>query len=605
MFLPSALRFAMNERKFGPYQSVGVLGKGGMGTVFKAVHEVSGAHVAIKMLHAHESNDQYFRSRFESEIETLLKLQHPNIVRLLSYGEEEGEIYFAMELVDGSSLYDLQKHGRLFEWREVVDIAMQIAEGLKHAHDRGIVHRDIKPGNLLLTQANQLKITDFGIAKLFGGSQITLPGGIIGTVDFMSPEQAQGQLVTARSDLYSVGCVIYMLLARRVPWPAKNLSELLQNLQKPIRPLSAFASDVPYSLDKIVAKLLERDPAKRIGSAQALVNRLQELLDEVVKVADAPTCLSDDASFDFLEDQKTEGGKSSKAVQVNPTVPSRSRENKTASDELRPSLAPTIDDAGEGEYQLAGDEQKGRRQKATYYTEVAELRTAPTKTSIPASSVSGHIWPYVLGLLILFGVGVYGVIRVAMSEPTADELYQEISSSFDDPARLQTLSDQFVDRFPHDERSGELKQSVAKSNSDRYTKRLLLRLKLRGNSALSTIESEYVRAIQLRDIEPDRCLSILESVIATFTDVDDLNSDDLSCLAAINGIIEAVRQESSQYQVKQIASLKRSLESAVSKMGSDPEQAKNMLSGIVSLYRDRTWAKGLVAEAEGLLKSIP
>ena len=212
----------MALEKIGPYEFKGVLGRGGMGSVFRGVHKDTGEVHAVKVLAPNYANDDHFRGRFEAEIESLLKLNHRNIVRILSFGQEDGMLFFSMELVEGNSLFQMQKGGYRFDWRAVLQIVKDVSAGLRHAHDRGIIHRDLKPGNLLMTydedsKPDFVKITDFGIAKRFGSSQNT-GQNVLGTMDFMSPEQAKGELVTIRSDLYSLGSVMYALLSGKPPF---------------------------------------------------------------------------------------------------------------------------------------------------------------------------------------------------------------------------------------------------------------------------------------------------------------------------------------------------------------------------------------------------
>ncbi|MFO0455345.1 MAG: serine/threonine protein kinase [Planctomycetota bacterium] len=184
----------------GPYEILGVLGRGGMGTVYRAKHFETGELVALKALSHNYTEDEHFRQRFESEINALLKLDHPNIVRLIGYGQDEGALYFAMELVEGKSLFHLQREFRTFDWRDVLVIAKDVAAGLRHAHDRGIIHRDLKPGNLLKAPSGAIKVTDFGIAKSFGQDNNTRDN-VVGTIDFMSPEQANANPLNDRTDL--------------------------------------------------------------------------------------------------------------------------------------------------------------------------------------------------------------------------------------------------------------------------------------------------------------------------------------------------------------------------------------------------------------------
>ncbi|MGH7139924.1 MAG: serine/threonine protein kinase, partial [Pirellulales bacterium] len=264
--------------RLGPYQIGRKLGRGGMGTVYGAVHVETGEPAAVKVLSAALAQEEGFRERFESEIESLKKLHHPNIVRLFGYGEQDGHHFYGMELVEGRSLEEELLAGRKFDWREVTDLAIQVCRALKHAHDRGVIHRDIKPANLLLADDGTLKLSDFGIAKLFGNTGLTADGGVLGTAEYMAPEQADGRPVTHRCDLYSLGGVMYALLARRPPFRAATMVEMLQ-LQRFAQPepVRRFAPDAPAEMEAIVSLLLEKDPEKRVPTAMVLSRRLEAM----------------------------------------------------------------------------------------------------------------------------------------------------------------------------------------------------------------------------------------------------------------------------------------------------------------------------------------
>jgi len=195
----------MQLEQLGPYKIGRTLGRGGMGTVYAGVSLESGEDAAVKVLSAAMAREEGFRERFEAEIESLRKLSHPNIVKLFGFGEQDGHLFYSMELVDGHSLEEELQAGRTFDWRETTDLAIQVCRALKHAHDRGVIHRDIKPANLLLAADGTVKLSDFGIAKLFGNSGMTADGGVLGTAEYMAPEQADGRPVTHRCDLYSLG----------------------------------------------------------------------------------------------------------------------------------------------------------------------------------------------------------------------------------------------------------------------------------------------------------------------------------------------------------------------------------------------------------------
>src|SRR5262245_9559591 len=264
--------------RLGPYEIDKPLGKGGMGSVYSATDANTGQRVAIKALTPHLAMASGFRERFEAEIESLKTLRHDGIVRLYGYGEQDGVLFYSMELVDGISLEDEIKAGRRFSWREVTNIAIQLSLALKHAHDHGIIHRDIKPANILLHDDEHVKLADFGIARLFGTTSLTTAGGVLGTADYMSPEQADGRPVTARCDQYSLGGVMYALLAGRPPFRAKNLPQMLQmqRFASP-EPVRRYAPETPEQLERVVMQLLAKDPADRFPNTQVLARHLQAM----------------------------------------------------------------------------------------------------------------------------------------------------------------------------------------------------------------------------------------------------------------------------------------------------------------------------------------
>ena len=233
--------------------------------------------VAVKLLSPALATDATFRERFSSEIESLKKLRHPNIVQLYGYGEQDGQLYYSMELIEGSNLQEELRRGRRFTWRDVTQIAIDVCAALKHAHDHGVIHRDLKPANLLYTQDDRVKLLDFGIAKLFGNTGVTT-GSVMGTADYMAPEQAEGRAVGPRTDLYSLGSVMYALLAGRPPFVGKSVPEVVHKVRfEPPIPVSRIAADVPVELDHLIEQLLEKNPQKRIPTALATAHRLKAM----------------------------------------------------------------------------------------------------------------------------------------------------------------------------------------------------------------------------------------------------------------------------------------------------------------------------------------
>lgn len=254
------------------------LGRGGMGRVFLAQEEIGGRQAAIKVLGAELAQEVGFLQRFQREIETLSTLDHPGIVRFYESGFENGLYFYAMEYVEGQSLEEVLKEQGKLPWQDVLDIALQICPALRHVHDHGIIHRDIKPPNILRSVTGQIKLTDFGIAKVFASQHLTSTGGVVGTAEYLSPEQTMGKPVSKRSDLYSLGVVLYFLLTGRPPFEGSTFVELLHKhrygqFDKP----SKLVHGLPYELDELVCQLLEKEPAKRPPDCLVLGRQLEAL----------------------------------------------------------------------------------------------------------------------------------------------------------------------------------------------------------------------------------------------------------------------------------------------------------------------------------------
>jgi serine/threonine-protein kinase len=239
--------------------------------VYLAHDEELDRPVALKILADNLAGDATFRDRFEREARLAARLSHPNVVRVFDVGESEGRPFIVMEYVEGDTVADeLARHGALPPAR-AVDLALQICSGLEAAHASGLVHRDVKPRNLLLRPDGVLKIADFGIARAAESTRLTEIGTILGTAAYLAPEQAEGLEATPAADLYSVGAVLYELLTGRVPYAATSLVELLAKQQAgPPAPIGG----VPASLELAVVRCLDPDPAERPPSAAALAGEL-------------------------------------------------------------------------------------------------------------------------------------------------------------------------------------------------------------------------------------------------------------------------------------------------------------------------------------------
>ncbi|MFW9816855.1 MAG: protein kinase [Candidatus Thorarchaeota archaeon] len=259
------------------YRIVEKIGAGGMGEVYLADDTKLKRKVALKFLPGHLSGDPDFKTRFVREAEATAKLNHPNIITIYEVSEYNGRPYFAMELVEGQSLRDLAK-GKDLSVDKIIELAIQICDGLGAAHDSKVVHRDIKPSNIVIDSYGRPKILDFGLATIQGGEHLTKTGSTLGTVRYMSPEQVQGQEVDQRSDLFSLGVVLYELISGRTPFEKENDAATLKAIsQDNPEPLARYKSDVPDELQRTISKLLEKDLSMRYQTAGGVLSDLKRL----------------------------------------------------------------------------------------------------------------------------------------------------------------------------------------------------------------------------------------------------------------------------------------------------------------------------------------
>jgi serine/threonine protein kinase/tetratricopeptide (TPR) repeat protein len=259
------------------YRIVEKIGAGGMGEVYLAEDTKLKRKVALKFLPSQFAADSDFKARFVREAEATAKLDHPNIVTIYEVSEFQGRPFFAMQLVEGQSLRDLA-NGKELGIDRIIELAIQICDGLEAAHDKEVVHRDIKPSNIVIDAYGRPKILDFGLAAIQGGEQLTKTGSTLGTVRYMSPEQVQGQNVDHRSDLFSLGVVLYELIAGRTPFDKDNEAATLQAItQDNPEPLARYKSDIPGELQRTVSKLLEKDPSLRYQTAGGVLSDLKRL----------------------------------------------------------------------------------------------------------------------------------------------------------------------------------------------------------------------------------------------------------------------------------------------------------------------------------------
>jgi serine/threonine-protein kinase len=264
--------------QFGRYEILDKLGEGAMGVVYRARDSALGRVVAVKMLSQELGAEEELHQRFMREAEAIGLLSHPNIVTVYDMGEAAGQLYMAMELLEGEDLRYLIEKRVPIPLADRVRILIQICEGVEYAHSKGVVHRDIKPANILVTASARVKILDFGLARVVTRAAITRRGVILGTPDYMSPEQAMGKAVDRRSDVFSAGSVFYEFLTMEKPFKAKTLHGVLyQIVSEEPDSMPTLVPEVPMRLAAVVHRMLRKDPEKRYATLGDVRNDLLEI----------------------------------------------------------------------------------------------------------------------------------------------------------------------------------------------------------------------------------------------------------------------------------------------------------------------------------------
>ncbi|WP_428304421.1 serine/threonine-protein kinase [Lacipirellula sp.] len=615
----------MQIEQLGPYRIGRKIGKGGMGSVYEAVDEKSGQRVAVKALAPQLAMAEGFRERFEAEIESLKKLQHEGIVRLLGYGEHEGILFYSMELVDGPSLEQEINAGRRFDWNETLGIAVQICRALKHAHDHGVVHRDIKPANLLLTPDGKVKIADFGIARLFGSTQLTTAGGVLGTADYMSPEQADGRPITEKCDQYSLGCVMFALLAGRPPFRAKTMPEMLQlqRFAEP-EPVRRFAPQTPEDLDRLIRQLLSKEPSERFPNVQVLgrhMEAMQRALSRPPKPQAPPAA---------------NGGK------VNQTL-SDTRLDATAVFNADATLAPEDmllvprDTTDSGVYNaptLADEGQLELEQPVHSGSPLAPSISAPTgpKTVTPPKTSRfttvdeeaerlrreepSQLWP-----LMGQAAGILGALAALimlgwwMTRPaTADALYESIETYVDDNGDddlkpIEKRIDEFLARFPNDSRVADLQPYADELELQRMERKLRFQSRRSGQGDAHPIAELFSEANALRETNPERAAAILQDTLTLYptsgSAAAGLSEEMRQYLTLAERELAKLRTAIARQAKEQMPMLRNRLMAAERLEAKDPAQARAMYEALVDLYGAQAWASELIDEARKRMTALP
>ena len=271
---------SMNPEKIGRYVIKDMLGRGGMATVYLAYDQLFEREVAVKLLPREMLHDPQFRVRFEREAKTIAMLEHPAIVPVYDFGEDDGQPYFVMRYMSGGSLSDRIKKGPI-SLQESAIIMERLSPALDDAHSKGIIHRDLKPGNILFDKRGDAYISDFGIAKLTDSGSTVTGNAIIGTPAYMSPEQAQGETIDGRADIYALGIILFEMLSGRQPFEADTpMGVVLKQITEPIKHIRAVNPDLPDSIEKVIEKALAKKRDERFASSADLSAALTEVARE-------------------------------------------------------------------------------------------------------------------------------------------------------------------------------------------------------------------------------------------------------------------------------------------------------------------------------------
>ena len=604
----------MEIERLGPYEIVGELGRGGMGAVYKAVHSKTGESAAVKLLSPHLAQEEGFRSRFEAEIETLRKLRHPNIVRLFGFweqsrtgtGDQDAYLFYALELVDGNSLEQELRQGRRFDWREVTRIGIDMSRALRHAHDRGVIHRDIKPGNVLLAADGRVKLSDFGIARLFGNSGLTSAGNVLGTAEYMAPEQAEGRPVDARADLYSLAALMYALLARRPLFRGKSLPEMLhkQRFEQP-EPIRNFVPDLPDEFERILNQLLEKEPENRIPNADVLARRLETMLRSLSVVPETmdadPDWFHGDEPSQQLEPISAAASSNELPATVDISRPVEKPSQESFPDSVSlpeeerqktvPALASaTVSPPTSGRFVVVSEEELGQAD---------EGEDRPPKFSWQTGAL-------VIALLLV-GLSV----RWFMQLPTADALYNRINAktadgSIDSIREAESDIKDFLDRFSSDANAAELRKYEKEIDLDRLQRKFDQSVKQsKSMEGLQPIGRAYLEAMNYVRLDPEVGAAKLQAIVDLYDRPGHNTGSSGECLILVQRRLTQLRDEIKRRTAEQVDLLQDRLKAADDLRRGEPERAEAMYRAVVELYSQKPWAADVVRRAREALKKTP
>ncbi len=587
----------MQPDRLGPYRIERKVGRGGMGTVYVGVDD-DGRRVAVKVLSPVLAAEPGFRQRFDAEIESLKKLMHPGIVRLFGFGEEDEYNFYAMEFVDGPSVEDELRAGRRFDWRETAELATQIARALRHAHDHGVIHRDIKPANLLLADEDQIKLSDFGIARLFG-QRLTGSGGVLGTAEYMAPEQAEGQPVSPRCDLYSLGCVMYAMLTGQPPFRADSLPAMIDKHRRETpRLLRELSADVPADMERIVARLLAKSPDERIATAQALARELEMMVDRL----DLGSSRAQPATPPATGTRQPTGspGESSDDPSSVAVLPDTDVERSQDSSPMRPKPTP-MHVTGEGG--AIGDAPISPKRVRFETVDVAATSRPPRR---PWWHVALAALPTAIVLAALVALIVY-LVR----GPSIDERFSAIeqAAAAGDPALLAD-QEREIDKLIDELHEDDMRLEILRAHRSAVELWRIERRLARGlpaaqrNAGRTPVERLLADALRTAETDPERAANLLETIVALYaapvagaSSDDARNTDDSRAQAVaiarrnLERIAPLVERQRADHRAVIVDAAAR----ADAFDRSNPAEARRIRQALMRQYGDTAWAESLIA----------
>ncbi|MEZ6087987.1 MAG: serine/threonine-protein kinase [Pirellulaceae bacterium] len=608
----------MTEVQFlGPYKSLNKLGQGGMGAVYAGEHTKSGEKVAIKVIASQIADKPRFRRRFANEIETLKKLKHPNIVCLVGYGEEQGHLFYSMELIEGPSLQQHIRAVKRMPWREAVQFGIDICAALKHAHDFGVIHRDLKPANLLITPQHVLKLTDFGIVKLWSGDEMTAAGAMLGTADYMAPEQAGDGSITQRTDLYALGNVLYACLAGRPPFAGKDLTQVITALHRdPPPPLDLILPDLPEDLVALIHQMLEKSPQDRPPTALAISNRLKAILtdpkyrlsppDEKGKPTVEATVVGTSAdgtnSFDIdLGEANGPQGRTSG------TLPTDQRRTLSATSIPAAAASPTgkpfnLDETIDSVVQEFRETPTVAPQ--THFRTVdQEERNRAFASSTPDDDASRSRENVIsIALLIVVLIAMIGGAAWLMRAPTADSLYNTIAQAqdFGEAEQAAGAVKQFLALYPEDPRADEVSALADQIDSDRVFRRLRVRARFKGGiEQLDPAEQSFVEAMMLREENPTQARQMMENWLIVYGHADREHRTAQRLLPIVRQEVQPLKQINNRQANEQAVQLKQWVDESLRRI--DEQQHRQFLQSVIDLYEGKAWAAEVIQEVNAML----